>query len=118
MVEDLSRTGEAPADGSTGRTRLRVDGGSAFSIYSIGAMLIGAAVIVSQRWPGSGSAFQPSEPFGHGWIVLLAFIPYAWVARTWLRSGGPSRWWLWTATIGIGSVFVVAPPIQSHDVYQ
>lgn len=93
-------------------------GSWAFAAYVLAAGLASLALSRARSWPGPGAPIGPSAPYAYGLVVALAFIPYAMVARSWLRTGAPSRRSWWIGALLVGLVFIVAPPVQSHDVFQ
>lgn len=71
---------------------------------------------------GQGSYFLPassSDPYGFNWLLLIAFIPYGlglWVGGR--AQNLPSKRTVIVSFAFVALLYVLAPPIQSHDVYQ
>ncbi|MEA2557303.1 MAG: alpha,6-mannosyltransferase, partial [Actinomycetota bacterium] len=60
-----------------------------------------------------------SDPYGYGWLMMVAFIPYAIGVLALLRSGeSPSPRAIWPMFVLVTIPFVFAPLVQSRDAFQ
>lgn len=76
-------------------------------------------LIRASRSDGVYSAPGPSAPYAYNFVLLALFVPYGMMLRSWQRGGRPPS--PRAVVLGAGVVWLlllVAPPVQSRDVYQ